>query len=124
MRTFAEIFCAQQHIAPEKFVRAVFWRCLYRRALPVAPIILMLDGEYFRPDFDFIASMGRSNQPEDQHEELVDFCIDSRNHNFWRGRLRLRVSGARLNRLMQRVVAIDREVSREAAPGRVHAGTH
>ena len=43
MRTFAELFCQQHHIPAARFALTLFWLCLHRRALIIAPILLLLN---------------------------------------------------------------------------------
>lgn len=123
MQTFAEMYCERQHLAPERFVRSVFWRCLYRHALPLAPLFLILNEEYFSADFDLIAAVGRSSALNGLHEDLFDFSMDSRNRGFLRRRLRIRISGARLSDLVHRTREAEAASPPREIPPEVRART-
>jgi hypothetical protein len=104
MRTFAELFCERYHVAPANFSRAMFWRCLHRRGLPLAPFIFIVNRKYFAADYELIASVGRLTSGARLNDELDDFRSHPRNRGFVRNRLRIRVSGARLCRVFHRVL--------------------
>jgi len=101
MRTFAELFCERHRVARAKFARAIFWRCLHRRALPFAPFIFFLNRRYFEADFDLIANIGWLTSASHLNDELDDFRAHPWNRGFCRSRLKIRISGARLCRLVQ-----------------------
>ena len=96
MRTFAELFCEQHHVAPSNFVRAIFWRCLHRRALPFAPFVVLLHSRYFIVDYDLVSNVGALTCMSYLDEEIDDFHADTRNRGFVRRRLKIRISGRRL----------------------------
>ena len=104
MRTFEELFCAHYHVAPVNFARAVFWRCLPRRALPLAPFILLLNRGYFMADHDLIVSIGRLTNTGDLCDELEEFHCHPLNQGFVRRRMKVRLSGARLCHVMAGVM--------------------
>ena len=96
MRTFEELFCEHYHVVPANFVRTMFWRCLHRRALVLAPVILVLNRRYFTPDHDLIIRIGRLATSGDMCDELEEFHCHPLNQGFVRSRLKVRLSGARL----------------------------
>lgn len=65
METFAEKYCALQRCTPGQFRRRMFWTCLHRRILPLAPFVLLVRRNYFTPDFALIDNVGAS---QDMHE--------------------------------------------------------
>lgn len=83
----------------------MFWRCLHRRALLLAPVIMAFKPQYFSPDFDLIASVGQMSDATHMSQEMADFRGHPWNHGFVRSRLRIRVSGARVCKMVQRVMA-------------------
>jgi hypothetical protein len=104
MPTFAELFCERYHVAPADYARAMFWRCLHRRGLPLAPFIFLVNRQYFAPDFELIMSVGRLTSATHLNTELDDFRSHPGNHGWTRRLLRVRVSGARLCRVMRSVL--------------------
>ncbi len=96
MQTFAELYCERHHLAPAAFARALFWRCLHRRAVPLAPLILMVNPNFFTADYDLILSAGRVTSVRQLCEELDDFNYHPLNHGVVRGWMKIRISGARL----------------------------
>ena len=94
MRTFADLFCEQHQLAPEEFTDAVFRRCLFRRAWVVAPVILLLNRDYFAEDFEFVARIGRVTTVAQLREKLKGFRLHPWHEPFLR-RLKIRVSGRR-----------------------------
>ena len=104
MRTFEELFCEHYHVAPADFARAMFWRCLHRRALPLVPFILLLNRQYFMADHDLVVSIGRLTNTGDLCDELEEFHCHPLNQGFVRTRLKVRLSGARLCHVMAGVM--------------------
>jgi len=62
MDTFQDRYCAAHRCTAAQFQRRVFWRCLHRRAYPLAPLILWLNQSYFAPDLEFIDQVGRCTE--------------------------------------------------------------
>ncbi len=62
MDTFSDRYCAAHRCTAAQFQRRVFWRCLHRRAYPLAPFILLLNKSYFAPDLDFVAQVGQCTE--------------------------------------------------------------
>ena len=104
MRSFADLFCEQYHVAPDRFARAMFWRCLHRRALLFAPVILLLKPVYFATDFELILNVGQLTEARHLTEAVDDFQLHPWNHGFLRRRLKIRVSGARLGHVVHQVL--------------------
>ena len=74
----------------------MFWRCLHRRALPLAPFILLLNPRYFAADFNLVRRVGGLTCMSYLDEELDDFNRDRQNHRFVRRCLKIRLSGRRI----------------------------
>ena len=104
MPTFAELFCERYCVSPDHYARAVFWRCVHRRALVFVPILRLLSPDYFAPDFELIRDAGRLTRASGLHDDLADFYSHPRNVGFVRRRLRLRISIGRLTRLVNTVM--------------------
>jgi hypothetical protein len=99
--TFAECFCAKHNIPPEKYLRAVFVRVLYRRTLPVRWLLQMLNPNYFAADFDLIHGVERLRRMRGFAVEVERFNEHPVNRGWLRRRLLLRVSTARLRALIR-----------------------
>lgn len=96
MANFADLFCRRYRITRDRYARALFWRCLHRQAIPLVPILRLLDDRYFAPDFDLIEGMAGVETRHEMHEELFDFETHPLNHGFLRRSLKLRVSEKRV----------------------------
>lgn len=99
MKTFRELYCAACRCRDEEFSRRLFWRCLHRHAVPLAPALLVARPEFFDADRAFIEQAGRARSMRELREEIHDFVIDSRNRSWWRRRAHVRVSAHRLSAL-------------------------
>jgi hypothetical protein len=100
-RTFREGFCKECACATEAFETTVFWRCLHRRALPLSALIYRLHPSFFDPDFHTIRCLGNSTSYEEFGQEVNSFRSDNRRRGgFLRRKLRVRVSGRRLMKLL------------------------
>ncbi len=100
MKTFRELYCAAERCRDDEFVPHIFWRCLYRQALPIAGLILLVHPDYFAPDRDLITFAGRTTSLRQFNEEVRDFVKDRRNRGWWRASLRVRVSAHRLRNIV------------------------
>ena len=100
--TFQEQYCERNSCPKDRFARWVFWHCLYRHAVPLAPLILLLNYDYFVSDRDLIASAGRATDMHHLRNEVRDFFWDSNNRGWLRRTCRIRVSGQRLKNLAHR----------------------
>ncbi len=116
MSTFAERFCERYRVTAREYPRAMFWRCLHRRAILLAPFILFFKPQYFSADYDLIASVGRMTSVAHLDEEMADFRDHPWNHGFIRSRLRIRVSGARVCKMVRRVMLAAALVAVAACP--------
>ena len=106
--TLKEAVCKRFNCAQELYEQRLFWRCLYRHALPVAALVHWLDPEYFldvfREDFDFIREIGDVRDPDVFQVELDRFYGRNVRDKGWiRGALSVRISGKRLRRLKRRL---------------------
>ena len=79
VNSLRERFCAAHGCRPDDFVRVVFWRCLHRHAVPLAPVCAALHADYFAADRDLITSAGRVRSLRELNEEIRDFMLDARN---------------------------------------------
>lgn len=99
--TFAECFCAKHNIPREEFARFVFNRVLYRRTHVVKWLLPLLDHNYFAADFDLIYSVESLRRNRDFALEVQRFNEHPANRGWLRRTMCLRVSTARLKRLVR-----------------------
>lgn len=93
-QTFQVLFCERFHCPPEAFEEQVFARCLHWQARLVAPLLRRLKPGLFTEDFRFIRCLGAATDLLTASAEAADFHRAAPRHrSFWRGELRLRVSG-------------------------------
>jgi hypothetical protein len=107
MKTFAELFCAHYGIEPEHYLRTVFRVTLHRRALLLAPVLGLFAPDHFARDLSFIRCVGELQRPADLLDEIRYFYWHPWNRGFLRRRLRLRVSAARMTKLVRLVMPDD-----------------
>lgn len=110
MATFAELYCQQRGIPPDRYLASMFWRCLHRRTWPLVRLIRMVAPDYFTADYDLIRDVGHLTRATGLTEDLADFHSHPYNRSFARRRLRLRVSVRRVTNEVHRLL-----------PGRAHA---
>jgi hypothetical protein len=102
---FSSAYCAKHRCPVEAFESRVFWRCLYRHALPVAGLIRLFRPDYFTDDLRTIRQLGQVRNAAEFRQEVDAFGYLNRRHGGWdRRRLRIRVSGKRLMSLMSDVL--------------------
>ena len=72
MKTFEEKFCAAHRCTEQEFSRRIFWKCLHRHAVPVAPLILALHPRYFTAERELIGQIRRAEKMTDVWEQRTD----------------------------------------------------
>ena len=105
MPSFQERFCAAHRCTEKAFAQKVFWLCLHRRAVLVAPLLGGFRAEYFAADRELIAAAGRAADLKDIIQEIRDFYLTSSNRGWWRRRAKIRVSAQRLLNLARPLLA-------------------
>ena len=99
-KTFKQAFCERYRCVESQYLRRAFTKCLFRRALPIAPFLLTLWPEFFRVDLDAIERIGAAQSWQELNSELNAFSYNSRLRSRpLRSQLRLRISGNRIRRL-------------------------
>lgn len=103
-KTFKEAFCERYRCSQDEYLRRAFRKCLYRRAVPFAPIIMALSPAFFQVDMDVIERIGSARNWRELHAELKAYSINSRLRTRpLRSQFRLRVSGNRICKLAERL---------------------
>ena len=102
--TFGELFCLRYQVSPERYIRAVFWRCLHWHAYLVAPLVAWLNPAYFAGDYEMIERSRPLRSAHEVFEEIDEYQLNPWNAGFWHRVLRVRVSGNRFASLVCRVM--------------------
>jgi len=99
-KSFKEAFCDKYQCPAELYEKKVFWRCLYRHALPAAALIFWCKPDFFREDFDLIREIDQMRSPDVFRSELNFFYgRNMRDKNWIRRAFYIRLSGKRLLKL-------------------------
>jgi hypothetical protein len=102
-KTFRESYCERFGCPAEAFENRVFWRCLYRRSLPLAWLVHLLNRPHFELDRQTIRQLGVTRSPQEFRSELEAFRYEYRMRGGFLRQLRVRVSGKRLVALLREV---------------------
>ncbi|MBI4659717.1 MAG: hypothetical protein HY735_12825 [Verrucomicrobia bacterium] len=99
-KTFKQAYCEKFHCLEEAYEKEVFWRCLYRHALPFAASIYRKKPEFFREDFDLIREVGNMEDADTFRSEInFYYGRNIRERNWLRRKLCIRLSAKRLMKL-------------------------
>jgi hypothetical protein len=94
---FRAAFCEKFRCSMEDFDKRVFWKCLYRHALPFAAFLCWTNRKFFQPDLELIRSLASTTTFSEVKAEASFIRHDQRMQDgFLRGTLRIRISGRRL----------------------------
>lgn len=107
-RTLQERICAARRWRAEELGQRLFWHCLHRRAVLLAPVVRLFDAEYFAPDRELLARAAGTRSLRQLREEIRDFTTDPRNERWLRQHGRVRVSTRRLQRLARECMDLGR----------------
>jgi hypothetical protein len=97
--SFEELFCEANRCQLAEFSQKVFWECLYRHALPLAPFLLLFNSRHFDADRQLIQEVRRAERLDQVWEAVRDFFVDPRHAGWLRRQGNIRISGRRLIRL-------------------------
>ncbi len=109
MKTFEEKYCEAHRCTAQEFRRSVFWKCLHRHAVPVAPFILLFNPSYFDLDRILISESGRAVKTSQVWEEVREYFINPKHAGWVRRRANIRVSARRLLELARSYLPISGE---------------
>jgi hypothetical protein len=99
-KSFQTLYCEHYQCSAQEFEQRVFRECLYRHALPLAPLFASLDPCFFLEDLSFIRDVGHAASRSEVISELNRFFgRNMRERNWFRKALGIRVSGKRVLRL-------------------------
>lgn len=102
--TFAELYCRQSKLPSRRYAEAMFWDCMPRRGLLIAPFVWVLWRKLFESDYELIEFIGEMSNVEAIRSEAERHPIP---HSL-RYIFGMRVSIKRMERIIERVVAKDR----------------
>jgi len=102
-KTFRESFCERIGCPADQYEKRVFWRCLYRRSLPLALPVYFFKSQFFTLDLQTIRQLGFARSTVEFRTELENFRYDYRMQGGLLRFLRVRVSGKRLMSLLRTV---------------------
>ena len=102
--TFKTAFCARFEYPQDKFEQRVFWNAMNPEIKLVAFFISCLRPSFFRSDLDCVRSLGTAETKQEVRAIVDSLRFDPDfKRGFFRGFLRVRISGRRLNRLASKV---------------------
>jgi len=96
MKTFEESYCQATGCSVEEFPRKIFWKCLHRHALPVAPVILLFNSDYFSLDRELIAEVRKAQKMNEVWEEVRQYFVSPKHEGILRRKANVRISARRL----------------------------
>lgn len=102
MNSLLRRYCEKNGCSEASFYRKVFWECLHRRALVVAPFFGGWKSNYFAADRALIAEIARAERMSQVAEDIGAFALEPDNTRWLRKTARIRVSGRRVQRLAKR----------------------
>jgi hypothetical protein len=105
-QTFKTAFCARFAQPQDNFEKRVFWNAMHPEIKPVALLINCVWPGFFRSDLDCIRSVATAETKQEVRAIVNSLQYDPAfKRGFFRGFLRVRISGRRLTRLAARVLA-------------------
>jgi hypothetical protein len=96
MKTFEELFCEANKCTPAEYPRKVFWKCIYRHAIPIAPLIFLFNSSHFDADRELITHVRGAQKMNQVWEEVRDYFINPKHSGWLRRRANIRISARRL----------------------------
>ncbi len=102
---FKTLFCRHYDVKPEDFAREVLKLSVYTHARWTIWIFSNLSEHYLKADYDFIDSVSRIRKFREYEQTVVEFFDHPMNqNNLFRQWFLIRVSSARLRRLVREVL--------------------
>lgn len=99
MKSFAESYASRFGGTPTGAERRLFWRCLYRRSVPLLPVLLVLRPRHFLPDRELVKRAARASSLREVNDEINDYRSDPANQHWLRQHANLRISTRRLQHI-------------------------
>jgi len=106
---FKTAFCARFASRQEQFEKQVFWNAIHPEIKPVAFLIRCFRPNFFQSDLECIRSVAKAESKEEVRAIVNSLQFDPTfKQGFFRGFLRVRISGRRLTELAGKVLKNDR----------------
>ena len=106
---FKTAFCARFEYPHENFEKRVFWNAVHPEMKPIAFLISCLRPSFFSSDLDCIRSVAHAESKQEVRAIVNSLHYDPTfKRGFFRGFLRVRISGRRLTRIASKVLMNDR----------------
>jgi hypothetical protein len=115
-RTFAEIYCEREKLAPVDLNCVLFFRTLYPHALLVVWLVRWLNPRFFIADYEFSEDVGNLRSLEDFSLALGSYIEHPANRGLFRRRRRIRVSARRMLKIVRTVFEPNGRVTAPPAP--------
>src|SRR5579862_5449682 len=97
---FKSLFCERFGCPPEEYEERAFRKFLYWHAKLLAPVVRLVNRDFFKDDFQFIRYLGEAADSRQAKVDVLDFKDLDRKH--WRllhSGLNIRVSGRKARRV-------------------------
>lgn len=101
--TFQEAYCAAYRCPPARFGADFLWSMLRGRARLLWLWDRSTGGRFFEADRELIGWLGSARDRAHALEMLTDYRRDPRNSTWLRGRLKLRISTERVQKVVRQV---------------------
>jgi hypothetical protein len=99
--TFQARYCERRGVNAAGFRDDLLARTLYPHARPLAPLLSLLDAQYFQADREFIADVAELGSIDGFADALDCYVQHFSNRGFLRHQLRLRISARRMWRIVR-----------------------
>jgi hypothetical protein len=110
-KTFKAVYCEKFSVPAARFDESLFWRAIRWYARPLVFVMKIGNANYFRPDYEFIRSVGSCEIMDDVRAEVAAFRWECGISSPLRRRLRLRVSTSRIAKLAKRLLRSDQSAT-------------
>lgn len=119
---FRQLFSQKSGIAAEQFERKLFYKCLFRHALPFAWLLEKMSPNFFREDFEMLRDVATARNTDEVICELNRFYgRNARDKSFLRPLFYLRISGKRVLRIYRSLTRENENGDEATASESVHA---
>ena len=103
-KTFIRRYCDHLGLPEKNFANSLFWRSVHWYMAPMVAGVWLLRPKYFKPDIEFIRSIGACETLRDMRGEASSFHWECGNASFLRRKLRIRISTTRTLRIAKRLL--------------------
>jgi hypothetical protein len=95
-KDFKSAFCERFGCGPDEFRQTVLWRCFYPHAQGLGRLLFRIVPSQFDTDIEMIRQLESCTDFHELRTELEDYRSHNPHHGFFRGWLKIRLSGQRL----------------------------